>query len=32
LSPNAYMGLVMKEIKGFSGREIMEIIKKLLNK
>ncbi len=32
LSANAYMGLVMKEIKGISGREASEIIKKLLNK
>ena len=32
LSENAYMGLVMKELKGLSGREAMEIIKKLLNK
>ncbi len=32
LSANAYMGLVMKEIKGLSGKEAIEIIKKLLNK
>jgi len=32
LSENAYMGLVMKEIKGISGREAMHTIKKLLNK
>jgi len=32
LSENAYMGLVMKEIKGLSGKEAMEIIKKLLNR
>lgn len=28
LSPNAYMGLVMKEIKGINGKEAMEIIGK----
>ncbi len=29
LSPNAYMGLIMKDFKGkISGRELMEIIKK----
>ncbi|VVB82580.1 Glutamyl-tRNA(Gln) amidotransferase subunit E [uncultured archaeon] len=33
LSENAYMGLVMKEMKGkISGGEAMEIIRKLLNK
>jgi len=32
LSENAYMGLVMKEIKGINGKEAMQIIKKLLNK
>jgi len=32
LSENAYMGIVMKEVKGISGREAAEIIKKLLNK
>ncbi len=32
LSENAYMGLVMKKIKGISGKEAREIIKKLLNK
>lgn len=32
LSANAYMGLVMKQLKELSGREAMEIIKKLLNK
>jgi Glu-tRNA(Gln) amidotransferase subunit E-like FAD-binding protein len=32
LSENAYMGLVMKELKGISGREAMHTIKKLLNK
>ncbi|VVB84007.1 Glutamyl-tRNA(Gln) amidotransferase subunit E [uncultured archaeon] len=33
LSENAYMGLVMKEMKGkISGGEVMEIIRKLLNK
>jgi len=32
LSENAYMGLVMKELKGIGGKEAMEIIKKLLNK
>jgi Glu-tRNA(Gln) amidotransferase subunit E-like FAD-binding protein len=30
LSENAYMGLVMKQLKGLSGREAREIIKKLL--
>lgn len=33
LSENAYMGLVMKEFAGkISGKEVMEIIKKILNK
>ncbi len=32
LSENAYMGLVMKEIRGISGKDAMRIIKKLLNK
>jgi len=32
LSENAYMGLIMKELKGIGGREAIEIIKKLLNK
>ncbi len=32
LSENAYMGMIMKEIKGVSGKEAREIIKKLLNK
>jgi Glu-tRNA(Gln) amidotransferase subunit E-like FAD-binding protein len=32
LSENAYMGLVMKQFKGISGREVRDIIKKLLNK
>lgn len=32
LSENAYMGLVMKELKGVNGKEAMEIITKLLNK
>lgn len=32
LSENAYMGLVMKQLKGLSGREAREIIKKLLKK
>ena len=32
LSENAYMGIVMKEIKGISGKEAIEAIKKLLNK
>ncbi len=32
LSENAYMGLVMKELKGINAREVMEIIRKLLNK
>ena len=32
LSANAYMGLVMKELKGINAREVMEIITKLLNK
>jgi len=32
LSANAYMGLVMKELKGINAREVFEIITKLLNK
>jgi len=32
LSENAYMGLVMKQFKGLSGREASNTIKKLLNK
>jgi Glu-tRNA(Gln) amidotransferase subunit E-like FAD-binding protein len=32
LSANAYMGLVMKEIKGINAREVFETITKLLNK
>ena len=32
LSENAYMGLVMKEVKGISGKDAMNSIKKLLNK
>ncbi len=32
LSANAYMGLVMKELKGINGKEAIETIKKLLNK
>jgi len=30
LSENAYMGLVMKEVKGVSGKEVAEIIRKYL--
>lgn len=32
LGANAYMGLVMSQIKGISGKEIMEIIKKFAEK
>jgi Glu-tRNA(Gln) amidotransferase subunit E-like FAD-binding protein len=32
LSANAYMGLVMKELKGINAREVMEIIQKLVKK
>ncbi len=32
LSENAYMGLVMSQIKGISGKEAMEIIKKFVEK
>ena len=30
LSQNAYMGLVMQKLKGVSGKEVMEILKKLV--
>jgi Glu-tRNA(Gln) amidotransferase subunit E-like FAD-binding protein len=32
LSANAYMGLVMKELKGINAREVMEVISKYLKK
>lgn len=32
LSANAYMGLVMKELKGINAKEVMEIITKLIKK
>lgn len=32
LSENAYMGLVMKELKGINAREVIEIIRKLLER
>ncbi len=32
LSENAYMGLVMREVKGVNGKEVMEIIKRLLER